>query len=242
MVICVVFFSCKQKTMKLQKKHGDLVKHRGPDASGHLIIPGESSGYMLCFHRLAIIETSGTTGMQPIQEGDITLLCNGEIYNYEWFDRPKEKFSDGTGFSYVPDLLRKLSLKKDDGTLSCRLAAEKKQYKDIFEEIYNEPAGRWVIERKVPEWVEPTMKDATSSSSGMKLSNDECTHIMHSIFYSLPSEHDHSSLTSNRNLTGLLLPTIRMPTLSLWRCDCTLRNSFLLCSIFTLVVLSSCDR
>ena len=79
-------------------------------------------------------------------------------------DRPKEKFSDGTGFSYVPDLLRRIamsSLDGDDGTLPSRLKAETDAYRAEFIAAYGEPAGRWVIERTMPSWTDAVRAAST---------------------------------------------------------------------------------
>ena len=87
-------------------------------------------------------------------------------------DRPKEKFSDGAGFSYVPDLLRRLAASDaqgDDGTLKMRLEAERRAYDRMFQTAYGEPVGRWVVERKVPPWVDSAVRDATASVSGCAL-------------------------------------------------------------------------
>jgi asparagine synthase (glutamine-hydrolysing) len=51
--------------------------HRGPDDEGYLLADGVALG----FRRLSIIDLEG--GAQPIanETGEITLICNGEIYN-----------------------------------------------------------------------------------------------------------------------------------------------------------------
>lgn len=56
----------------------DLILHRGPDQS----LIRQLDGYRLGFQRLAIMDTS-SAGMQPFEEADWILVCNGEIYNYE---------------------------------------------------------------------------------------------------------------------------------------------------------------
>jgi asparagine synthase (glutamine-hydrolysing) len=66
----------------LLKRMTDCVAHRGPDGEGALWIdvPNEvRTG--LGHRRLAIIDLS-TAGCQPMAFGDITLVFNGEIYNY----------------------------------------------------------------------------------------------------------------------------------------------------------------
>lgn len=55
------------------------IRHRGPDGSGTLILEQASLG----FNRLSFIDLEG--GMQPLQneDGTLSMICNGEIYNYK---------------------------------------------------------------------------------------------------------------------------------------------------------------
>lgn len=59
---------------------GDLIKHRGPDASGSWVSPDKSVG--LVHQRLSILDLS-SRGTQPMvgESGDV-VSYNGEIYNY----------------------------------------------------------------------------------------------------------------------------------------------------------------
>ena len=82
------------------------------------------------------------------------------LFRFRILDRAKEKFSDGAGFSYVPDLLRRIAADAeggDDGTLDTRLAAEKAFYRRIFDREFG-AAGpcreEWVVERELPKWKE----------------------------------------------------------------------------------------
>ncbi len=52
------------------------LRHRGPDDEGVLIEPGIGLGHT----RLAIIDLE--TGRQPMTDGAVTIVYNGEIYNY----------------------------------------------------------------------------------------------------------------------------------------------------------------
>jgi asparagine synthase (glutamine-hydrolysing) len=65
----------------------DKIKPRGPDMSNCNIINFGNYTLYLNFYRLAIMDLS-QKGMQPfiIKDGDRTiyLMCNGEIYNYEY--------------------------------------------------------------------------------------------------------------------------------------------------------------
>ncbi|HEY7912332.1 MAG TPA: asparagine synthetase B, partial [Blastocatellia bacterium] len=53
------------------------IRHRGPDDQGILVEPGVALG----MRRLSIIDLAG--GRQPIsgEDGSITVVFNGEIYN-----------------------------------------------------------------------------------------------------------------------------------------------------------------
>ena len=57
----------------------DAIAHRGPDDEGRQIIGGAALG----MRRLSIIDVAG--GHQPIanETGDVTVVYNGEIYNYQ---------------------------------------------------------------------------------------------------------------------------------------------------------------
>lgn len=56
------------------------MNHRGPDSEGTRII--NDSGVFLAHKRLSIIDQS-TNGHQPMSLEEITLIFNGEIYNYK---------------------------------------------------------------------------------------------------------------------------------------------------------------
>ena len=57
----------------------DALRHRGPDDSGRTLLPGAGLG----MRRLSIIDVAG--GRQPFtsEDGTVTLVGNGEIYNHE---------------------------------------------------------------------------------------------------------------------------------------------------------------
>jgi asparagine synthase (glutamine-hydrolysing) len=62
----------------------DLMTHRGPDGSGYWLTDSAGGKYQIALghRRLSIIDLSG--GAQPMTSADgaITLVVNGEIYNY----------------------------------------------------------------------------------------------------------------------------------------------------------------
>ncbi len=61
------------------QRMADIQQHRGPDGEGFATGPGFGLG----IRRLSIIDLK--TGDQPIsnEDGSITVVCNGEIYNYK---------------------------------------------------------------------------------------------------------------------------------------------------------------
>lgn len=64
----------------------DAIMHRGPDSDGYFVAPGIALG----MRRLSIIDVHG--GRQPIQneDGTITVVFNGEIYNHHALRRELE--------------------------------------------------------------------------------------------------------------------------------------------------------
>ena len=69
---------CRPGDEVLLNRMCDAIRHRGPDDDGRQII-GEAA---LGMRRLSIIDVAG--GQQPIsnETGDVTVVYNGEIYNY----------------------------------------------------------------------------------------------------------------------------------------------------------------
>src|SRR5947199_6729200 len=64
----------------------DAIAHRGPDSDGYHVADGVALG----MRRLSIIDVSG--GQQPIsnEDGSITVVFNGEIYNHRSLRRELE--------------------------------------------------------------------------------------------------------------------------------------------------------
>ena len=63
----------------LLQRMTDVIAHRGPDGEGHHLEPGVALGH----RRLAIIDLAG--GVQPMRtsDGALTIVFNGEIYNFQ---------------------------------------------------------------------------------------------------------------------------------------------------------------
>jgi asparagine synthase (glutamine-hydrolysing) len=70
-------------------------------------------------------------------------------------ERQKERFSDGCGNSYVPDLLRALA-PPDANDLGQRTAAERAKYEELFVDAFGDLslAKTWVVKRELPAWTE----------------------------------------------------------------------------------------
>ena len=79
--LCGVVYSDPKRPVDRDMLHRmtDMMSHRGPDGDGYFVEPGVGLG----FRRLSIIDLE--TGDQPISNEDnsVTVVCNGEIYNYQ---------------------------------------------------------------------------------------------------------------------------------------------------------------
>ncbi len=82
-------YTGSSKWVKLNLMHDFFqVKHRGPDNTN--IVDLEKGGWM-GFHRLMIIDISNK-GNQPLVHNNLSLVCNGEIYNYKEIKRNYKLF------------------------------------------------------------------------------------------------------------------------------------------------------
>ena len=79
------------------REMSDCINHRGPDSEGFYVDKNCGIG----IRRLAIIDTEG--GQQPIsnEEGNLQIVFNGEIYNYQILKNKLEKY--GHEFSTESD-------------------------------------------------------------------------------------------------------------------------------------------
>ena len=69
-------FSIPQASPEAARKMGEALSHRGPDGAGEF----SQGAIALAHRRLAIIDLA--TGAQPMTRGHLTVVFNGEIYNY----------------------------------------------------------------------------------------------------------------------------------------------------------------
>jgi asparagine synthase (glutamine-hydrolysing) len=75
--MCGIYFKLRKRATPDNERYDHQHLHdRGPDEV-QLV---NTADYFAAFHRLAIVGVKD--GMQPFIDGDIVLLCNGEIYNY----------------------------------------------------------------------------------------------------------------------------------------------------------------
>ncbi|MCA1752495.1 MAG: asparagine synthetase B, partial [Flavobacteriales bacterium] len=84
--------------------------HRGPDASGHFAESTGNKHVMLGHTRLSIIDLS-EAGNQPMHDGPVSMVYNGEVYNYRELKAKylkHETFHSGTDTEVVLKLYRKL--------------------------------------------------------------------------------------------------------------------------------------
>ena len=81
--MCGIFLYKGQK-LNWESLEGDinLIRYRGPDNTHH-VFPSEN--VLFGFHRLAIMGTTelGNQPMKHPNDESLTLICNGEIYNYK---------------------------------------------------------------------------------------------------------------------------------------------------------------
>jgi asparagine synthase (glutamine-hydrolysing) len=79
--ICGLVFADPERPIdkEMIRRMTEIMSHRGPDSQGFYVAPGIGLGIT----RLSIIDLQ--TGDQPIsnEDGTITVICNGEIYNFQ---------------------------------------------------------------------------------------------------------------------------------------------------------------
>ncbi|MCJ9711244.1 asparagine synthetase B, partial [Bordetella hinzii] len=75
-----------------------LIRHRGPDDIGTAAIPTAAGRLLFGHTRLAIIDLSAA-GHQPMIRGTLSVVFNGEIYNY----RELRQELRGLGHSFSTD-------------------------------------------------------------------------------------------------------------------------------------------
>lgn len=97
----------------------DLIIHRGPDEDGFYVYSDENFSVGMAMRRLSIIDLS--TGQQPMytEDNKISIVFNGEIYNYKLLKHDLE--SKGVGFKTTSDTEVILKLYEHYGTDSFNM-------------------------------------------------------------------------------------------------------------------------
>ena len=85
------FFGKKKNKREIVEKMKEKLVHRGPDAQGSFV----NDSVALGFRRLSIIDLEG--GLQPMKSSsqNLTVVFNGEIYNYQELREQMERVSQG---------------------------------------------------------------------------------------------------------------------------------------------------
>jgi asparagine synthase (glutamine-hydrolysing) len=74
--------SSKKQNISTLKNMVETLKHRGPDNNGAILYENEFAHVGLGQTRLAIIDVSDD-GLQPMEYKHLSIIYNGEVYNYE---------------------------------------------------------------------------------------------------------------------------------------------------------------
>ena len=80
--MCGIYFYSGNAGEKELRSQAQKIKYRGPDNTSELI---ENNSFF-SFHRLAI-NGLRESGNQPFFKGNLTLICNGEIYNHKELEK-----------------------------------------------------------------------------------------------------------------------------------------------------------
>jgi len=97
----VGFIDFKKKTDKeVLKKMTDVIHHRGPDDSGYHYMMKSMATVGFGHRRLSILDLS-KHGHQPMSFDALTIVYNGEVYNFQ--EIKKELESDGMSFDSNSD-------------------------------------------------------------------------------------------------------------------------------------------
>ena len=87
-----VFYSGKDLEKEKFEKALEKINHRGPDDTEVEMVDGQWMG----FKRLAIIDPTHA-GDQPFQDKKVSIVCNGEIYNYKELKKEFSEYSYRSG-------------------------------------------------------------------------------------------------------------------------------------------------
>jgi asparagine synthase (glutamine-hydrolysing) len=111
--MCGIFsYKGKNKSIDDLLNSIDLISYRGPDNSKYQNIDKD---IFFAFHRLSIIGIS-ESGNQPLKLKDddsLSLICNGEIYNYKNLaNKYNFKLTTGSDCEIILHMFKKFGIKK----------------------------------------------------------------------------------------------------------------------------------
>ena len=109
--MCGIFtsYNTKSKWDSMEKSF-QKIAYRGPDSTSHLHINNKLT---MAFHRLAImgISDAGNQPMKHPKDDTLTLICNGEIYNYKKLaDKYGFKLTTGSDSEIILHLFKEIGI------------------------------------------------------------------------------------------------------------------------------------
>jgi asparagine synthase (glutamine-hydrolysing) len=119
-----------------------------------------------------------------IEKNLLRLACKKEypvLTEARIIDRPKERFSDGVSFNYVPDLLNYCS-NYTSSVLSVKEHDEKNYYKTIFDKYYSK-LDHVIINRALPQWC-INLKEVVNIDNSISEKNNNTTLNLQELTYS----------------------------------------------------------
>ena len=183
--MCGIFayiFKTQSKTIKELEENCRNLKNRGPDSSN--FIYNDIIGYYMHFYRLNIINNDSISN-QPIQNKNIKLLCNGEIFNYmdlkEELDINEETYVSKSDCEIIIHLYD--YFKKQSTVFSA---------KDIIDSVYNKLDGEFAF----------ILLDEEKDMFYICRDNYGVRPLFYSISYDMEEMYFSSELKGINNLTG----------------------------------------
>lgn len=126
----ILFVACSTTPAKIETilESSEYIRSRGPDKMTSLVSP---KGIYI-FSRLSIMDTSDEAN-QPFVDGDVRLMCNGEIYNYkELIEEYELDCKSGSDCEVILRLYQKLgfseTVKKLNGVYALIITDKDKVY------------------------------------------------------------------------------------------------------------------
>lgn len=126
----ILFVACATTPSKIETilESSEFIRSRGPDKLTSLI----SSKGIYIFSRLSIMDMSDDAN-QPFVDGDIRLMCNGEIYNYkELIEEYSLECKSGSDCEVILRLYQKIgfsdTVKKLNGVYALIITEKDKVY------------------------------------------------------------------------------------------------------------------